>query len=633
MFAMAVLTYIVEIVLGIGFIIFIHEMGHFFAAKWIGARVRRFYLGFAPRIKIAGRSIPLRLFAFKRGGTEYGVGLVPLGGFVDIEGQDPSKPLKGTKDEFLSKKPWQRAVVFVAGSFMNAASAFVLFVIAFAVGVSFVKPVIGGLEPGGAAWRAGLAPGEHVVAIDGEPVEDFQELWTRIALGAEGVPVVLTVEGDGGRRDVTLKPEPDRQGRGLSIGVTSVTTRVEAVMDGSAAERAGIEPHWRLRAVTLDDRLFGVRRAVRIRQPGDFRALLALHVNAGDSLLLEFDTESGPRTVTVTTDAHPGTEKTARIGVLVAENMTIRAIRLGSPLSEWLKSGDRVRAVAGREVYCPAGLLAAALEAASGAAPSPVPVEVVRAGAPVTMKIDAELLARRLESDLAFESWPAGMRPPPVIGFVRKGSAAEAAGLTPGSRIVELGGRPVAEFADLVDAVRATGGRPAPISWVTPDGGKRNGSISPKPSGLARVGLAFGPERFVYRASLFSAVALGVKRTLLWAKRVFLVIEGLFTRTVEPKHLSGPVGIISVSYIVARFGVGTLIYFLALISINLAIVNMLPIPILDGGHLLFLGIEKLRRRPLSLKTQTIAQLAGLAFFIFLILFVTYHDIARLIRMP
>ena len=123
---------------------------------------------------------------------------------------------------------------------------------------------------------------------------------------------------------------------------------------------------------------------------------------------------------------------------------------------------------------------------------------------------------------------------------------------------------------------------------------------------------------------------LGFNRTLMFTEQVFMTFQGMFARRIDPSTLGGPIGIAETAYRVSEHGLGKLLYFLAIISVNLAVLNLFPIPILDGGHLVFLGIEKLKGSPVSPNIQAGAQWVGLALLLFLMIYVTKNDIVRLI---
>ncbi|MCP4712718.1 MAG: RIP metalloprotease RseP, partial [Planctomycetes bacterium] len=129
-------------------------------------------------------------------------------------------------------------------------------------------------------------------------------------------------------------------------------------------------------------------------------------------------------------------------------------------------------------------------------------------------------------------------------------------------------------------------------------------------------------------AGLFESAKLGAERTWMFADGIFKFLYGLVSGSVSAKMIGGPVFIARVAGDAARQGFGNLLWLVAFLSVNLAIVNILPIPVLDGGHLLFLGIEKLKGNPLSLKQRAIAQQVGLFFILIFISYVTFNDFLR-----
>src|SRR5690606_35153594 len=197
------LVYVLFAIIGIGIIIFIHELGHFLAAKKVGIRVERFALGFDPPFR--GRH--LRFFSFRRGETEYVLGMIPFGGYVKMAGEmlsDTSGDRRPADDEFLAKSIGARAFVLVAGAAMNIASAFIFFALAFAIGVPFMAPVVGKIVPGEPAWQAGLRAGDEIISINGERATRFEDLVLKIALSSRGEKINVGV-----RRPAESAEEPN----------------------------------------------------------------------------------------------------------------------------------------------------------------------------------------------------------------------------------------------------------------------------------------------------------------------------------------------------------------------------------------------------------------------------------------
>jgi regulator of sigma E protease len=131
----------------------------------------------------------------------------------------------------------------------------------------------------------------------------------------------------------------------------------------------------------------------------------------------------------------------------------------------------------------------------------------------------------------------------------------------------------------------------------------------------------------VRKAGFFGACRLGWSKSLLTAVTVYQSLRRiLFTHTVSSSQLGGPLFIGYVTYKTATAGLSRLLYFLGIIGINLSLVNLLPIPILDGGHLLVIAVEKIKGSPVSPRALALAQYVGLALLVSLFLFLTYNDI-------
>jgi len=235
-------TNLVGIIIVLGFLVFAHESGHFFVAKLFRVRVLVFSLGFGKR-----------LFGFRKGSTDYRVSLVPLGGYVRMAGDTPEENQPADPDEFLSKPKWQRFLILVAGPFMNIVIAIAFMAIIAMVGTEsvIIKPIIGEVTPGKPAARAGLLPGDRIVAINGEPMNDFDDM--RLAIGMHGgTPLRIDYVRDGQRRSTTLTPEPEDSEFG-PVGRAGIRpyldTTVGRVTPGTPAAIAGLRTGDRIVAV------------------------------------------------------------------------------------------------------------------------------------------------------------------------------------------------------------------------------------------------------------------------------------------------------------------------------------------------------------------------------------------------
>ncbi|HVR42205.1 MAG TPA: RIP metalloprotease RseP [Thermoanaerobaculia bacterium] len=229
-------TNLFAFILVLGFLIFAHEAGHFVVAKLFRVRVLVFSFGFGKR-----------LFGFERGGTDYRVSLIPLGGYVRMAGDTPEDEREGADDEFLSKPKWQRFLILIAGPAANILIA-VLFLAGLLMSGREVlresQPVIGSVVAGKPAELAGLRVGDRIVEVDEEPVDTWDEVRLVISM-SPGTPLPLRYERAGELRTTTLTPERVVTDYGVS-GVAGIapflTTRIGKVLPGTAAEEAGIRP-------------------------------------------------------------------------------------------------------------------------------------------------------------------------------------------------------------------------------------------------------------------------------------------------------------------------------------------------------------------------------------------------------
>jgi len=430
---------VVTVVLGV--MVFVHEAGHFLAAKGFGVGVHTFSLGFGKR-----------LFGFERGGTDYRVSILPLGGYVKMAGDDPSAVLTGDPGEFLSHPRWQRFVIVLMGPMMNFALAIV--VLAGLYMFHFEKPayedqpiVIGAVGAQSAAAAAGLKPGDRVVQFGSIQDPTWQDVKFKVLTGA-GHSIPLEVK------------------RGGEIVHTSLTPHLEG-QDGAGA--AGWYPY--------------VPLVIDQVEPGEPASAAGL--KSGDSILA-LD---------------------------------------GEPLYYWPLVVQKLRDGGGKEVD---------LTVQRAGKEFQVPVKPVYADA------------------MGLKTWRIGVTIRNTAYVIRK-----------------------------------------------------------LPLGLA----------FEY------AVRDNYRNFL----ETFDVLGKIVTRRMSTRSLAGPIGIAQVSGEAYRRGISDLLLFVAFISLQLGIINLLPIPVMDGGHIFMLAIEGLMRRDLSLQIKERVTQVGLVLIVLLFVFVMYNDIMKTLR--
>jgi regulator of sigma E protease len=274
-----------------------------------------------------------------------------------------------------------------------------------------------------------------------------------------------------------------------------------------------------------------------------------------------------------------------------------------------------------------------------------------RDGAPITFKVKrgdkiSEILVKPEEktgSSLFGERkkyWEVGISPLilPVVGDVTRGGPAEKAGLQKGDKIIEVGGTSIRTWEDMTEIVHNSAGSPLVfkiergttvfVRTITPEEQKIMTAQGEKKLGL--IGIGPLERHFTKRFGPIESAVLGVRKTWEISVLTIMFIVKLIQHIVPAETIGGPILIFQMAGKQASQGAMNYFTFMAIISINLGVLNILPIPLLDGGHLMFLGIECIRRRPLSERVLAMSQRVGLILLVALMVFAFYNDILRLI---
>lgn len=566
----------IVVILGIGFLIFIHELGHFALAKREKVRVEAFALGFGPAV-----------WKKKYGETEYRLNVLPLGGYVKMAGEVPGEGTTGAPDEFTSKTPGARARILVAGVLMNFLFGILGAIVAFQFGIRFIAPKVGYVVNGSPAWHAGMQKGDEIVAIDGGDITNFREVVMAVAGSAEGQSLLLKIKRGEQMIECKVFPQYD-ESRGFPTVGIGPSTIAQMQVDGEA---------WQIVKVG--------------GQP----------VESGYDIGGMFPDKEAPVEITLqrggqvrTLNVQPEITKLPRLGIAPRQLM-VGNVREESPAGKLgLRKGDVVVSANGQFV---AGL------AQLKAMPEPIRLEIMRGGK------KQELVVSKTSEELWQQtSW----LPDLYVGELTPDYPA-AKVLQPGDLLLAIGGKKLGEWNDLVQAVQNCQMQPLAVTFQR-QGQETTVAITPYAYSQVMWGKNIEianqmtePKRY----NIVKSCQLGVLHAKQMVMEIFLTLKGLFNKRISSKNLGGPITIFSASYAFLQFGIGDFIYFLALISINLAVLNLLPIPILDGGHLVFVTIEKLRGKPVSDKVIGFVNYIGFILLISLMLYVTYNDIVRLFK--
>ena len=614
---MPTLLYVVEIAVAIGLLILVHELGHFLTAKWFGVRVRQFALGFGPPI-----------LRWKRGDTEYSLRCIPVGGFVDLAGEHPEA--EGADDpKALWRRPaWQRIVIFSAGVVMNVFAAIVFFSVAFLIGVNVIAPIAGEILPGSPAEKAGIRAGDRILALGvaGQaptPIQAFDDLMYAVTLENAGTEFTIEVErpadaaAEPVRKTFLVKSFRPEGSLGPMFGINvPQDTVIAKMLTTSPAYQAGLEVGDRILAVGGKPVTFLHQAAETLEQAPAGPVVLTIE-RKGREQDLRID---------------PAQLKEYRYGL--APPTGVEKVLSDSPAEKaGIQKGDRV--VQAGEVRWPS--------------PSQVSEVVQAAGAGGSVNLVLERGGERVEvtCQVAMMDAEDGQRPmiglamagaagdPVQIGQVEAGGAAERAGLRPGDIILSVGpdGKMPGDWNEAIaELVRKPG---APVA-VTVERGSQvvETTLTPDAVPYERFTLEGIAAKPVYVAlpriyNPLTAAGEGLKRTRLWFGRIYTSLAQMVRGQVSTQTVGGPVLIVQASLAIAEQGLGTLMTFWGMLGVSLAVLNFLPLPPFDGGHVLFAIISKLKGSHVSLKVQTAFWAAGWVMVGLLILLVMWQDINRL----
>jgi regulator of sigma E protease len=293
-----------------------------------------------------------------------------------------------------------------------------------------------------------------------------------------------------------------------------------------------------------------------------------------------------------------------------------------------IPAGAQIRAINGRRVKSWNDVTDAIANA-----PEPELRLTLGDGRTVTLPIHQDALEERLKATQALQPFR-----PAVIGQVIPGRPAARAGVQAGDTIVSIGDRPIAQWYDVLEVLQTNTGTPIAVALAGP-GGRRTVDVKPevetvegldgKPRKVGRIGISVRLETRSESVGTGEAFVEGWKATVGASTQIVRTVRGLFTGRISRREVGGPIMIGQLAGESARMGLDPFVAFMALISINLAVLNLLPVPVLDGGQFLFLLAEAVIRRPLPLKLRERLTAVGMVLIVLLMGLAFSNDIRRL----
>lgn len=557
-----IFSYAVPMIILLGLLIFVHELGHFLVAKYFKVRVEVFSLGFGKK-----------LLSFRRGETEYCIAAIPLGGYVKMFGDDPSADVSEAdrRGSFLHKPVGQRIAIVLAGPLMNLLFAFILYSMIAMMGEKAVYPGLGDIDPKSMAATIGFQSGDTITKVqlpDGKVVEPLT--WNDF--------------------DKPIQDHPDQK---LVFTVQRASGTVEEI---EATPKLVPNPY-----------VLGWKREV------------------GGIEGLNFFSRSSSIAVSSSEGA------AAKAGLKTGDTITkVNA----TPIRRWrelLASADTFAEQSELTVTVQRGLLESLLNEDS----EPKTLEF-KLQVPAEAKGKSGLEALQA---MGFDN------PELYLAMVEPKSPADKAGLKPGDQIQSINDENMKDFENVIAAIRTfNGDKPLKFSVlrdrqpvtieVTPNVKKRMNNMGQEESrfevGIRPMIVEDTPQTVEKVAGgVLQALERGAVRSVEMSGAVVMGFVRLIQGEVSSKNIGG---FLSIGQMAKKsWGMGMSEFFLAMavISINLFVLNLLPVPVLDGGHLVFYSIEAIRGAPLSLQKMELAQKVGAALLVGLMVFALFNDVSRI----
>jgi len=611
--------------------------------------------------------------------TEYKIGLLPFGGFVKMLGQEDTGAVEDSDDprSYANKPVSTRIAVVASGVVFNAISAVIIFMVVFLIGVDLMPAVVGQVRPNSPAQIAGIKPQDRIIEINGETFVDFLSYSMTTMLSEQAEPIHVKVQRpDGDIEEMTVIAE-DSKGSllpGKDIGIIQAKTLniASGLTSGDIKylyDTTGLKP--RDKIVAFD--------AMPVRDSWELDELVQNAFKPSCTLTVERtdpDTNKTnniditlPLSVDRVNDDFDAGANLAHIYSIIPR-LRIVAVQdlkeqrtfkekvvalwkykvLKQPLPEktepTLEKGDIILKAA--NTINPT--FDELRDITNEHAEKSLQLKVLRKNdRGIETTIDISVTPKIVEEPS--EEYPDGKA---IVGFIADLDVEHpvvadtidikngplALEIPKGAVITKVDGQEVSSFYDIINIIKNSCGQRISIDYITQNGKDAGGTgivippnhdyISVKTGFADAVPFDYLKENFKADNPI-QAIVMGLKKTKMFIMNSYLTLKGLMVQSVKKEAISGPVGIVTISYrIAASQSLTYYAYFMGLVSSCLAFMNLLPLPIVDGGVIVMLIIEKIKGSPLSHKVQETISYVGLALIITLFVWLTYNDITNMI---
>lgn len=555
----------------VGVVVFVHELGHYLAGVWLNIAVEEFSLGFGPTA-----------WSFKKGRTEYKICWLPLGGYVRFYGHEggSSAPAE-LADRALNTAPvYKRSIISFAGPFANFILSLIVMIILSNVGLPQPSPVVS-VMPEGAARSAGLLTGDKIIEIDGETVRTWSDINRLISARPEKATQVLVERGEE-QLSLTMTPakemsenifgEPVAVGR---IGVSQFfeTPRLILSNETTPLTRAGIKSGDKVVEVNGKkvSALHEIEHAVS-SGPAVLK-LERLNVVNPETLAHAVKNKQHANVQTLEVSVNEGMSSESWKATVRSSDMMIRAF-------DDLNTGDRK--IAARDAWQRCGL-----------------------------RVGDTLFSWKNEPQL---QGPVGL----AFGLQKLFSSTDAGPVNVTWQVLNLDD-------NIMRTLECSIPRRAALDALNRDQYQVDFPVK-----FVSRGVSIAPV-VVRSESLLQSLEDGFNETWKQTTTIFTALKKLVSGSVPLSNLGGPIAIARVAGDAAEGGLLVFILTISWMSLNIGLFNLLPLPALDGGHLLLQGVEAAYGKPLPESVQLAVQRVGIALLLGLIVLVFFNDILRLFR--